>query len=196
MLYINKTNIFTNCKTLAVMKKHQIKPIVLVLLFLTILFSCSKEDIILEQNLENSLFIETVSINEAKNLFEESNSSTSLFSKSSGKPYIVPNLNKITQEAINNTNELLTVIPVTTPEIHLNSRVLLLKIDSKIKSVVFNMTLSKNDEKNFTGKIFITELDGAFLYGYKIDKGKTVSKWIISKETKKKHYLKKLTSNS
>jgi len=108
-----------------------------------------------------------------------------------GNLYIVPNLNEITQEAIKNTNELLTVIPVTTPDIHVYSRVLLLKIDTKIRSVVFNMTLSKNEEtQKFTGKIFITELDGDFLYGYRVDKGKIVSKLMKSKNTKKNTTLK------
>ena len=157
---------------------------ILLLLFTTTFFSCINEDTILEPNIKNNVPFETVSITEAKNLFKENGTLKALAYDSKNEPYIIPNLNEITQEIISNTDELITVIPVNTPNKHLYSRVLLLKINNKIESVVFSMLPSKKrGNQKFTGKIFITELDGSFLYGYRVVEGKIFSKLIQNKDT-------------
>ncbi|WP_144891522.1 hypothetical protein [Flavobacterium tiangeerense] len=59
------------------------------------------------------------------------------------------------------------------------SRILLLKIDNEIQSVVFSM-YSNNNARNehFNGEILITDLNGVFLNGYRITNGNVISQFM------------------
>lgn len=64
------------------------------------------------------------------------------------------------------------VIFAKTSNLELNTRVLLLKINGKIESVVFNMNPNKtNDNNDFSGEVVIRNLKGKFLRGYLIENG-------------------------
>lgn len=156
------------------------------LVLLSIFTNCSKEDNIVEETAEDVSF-ETVSIDEAKSLFENMESSSHL-SKTSEQQFLSPDLEHIEQETISNSEELMTVIPATTPDEWVDSRVLMLKVDGELKSVLFNMIdtgegLEEENEEGFTGNILITELDGSFLYGYKVENGITVADLVKSSDT-------------
>lgn len=113
---------------------------------------------------------ETVGLNEAIRFFNSKK--TSLYTKSSNKDYVIPDMDKITQEEIINSSELLTVIPATTKYENINSRILLLKVNREIESVVINMHSNKVSENNlFSGEITIVSLEGIVLRGFKIQDG-------------------------
>jgi hypothetical protein len=92
-----------------------------------------------------------------------------------------PEFGKITHEKIINSDQLLTVIPLSTNDKTQNSRILLLKIDNEIKSVTFSMYPEKNSPKErFSGKILIHNLDGDFINGFRVKNGHLISQFVKS----------------
>ena len=127
------------------MKQTFLKTILL--LFITIVFTnCDKEEITTEQQSN----IETVSINEAQNLF--SSTKLSKASKSENEQYAIPILDFISQEEITDSEELLTIIPAYTIYEDVYSRILLLKIEGEIESVIFSMVRDEDSSnEQFSG---------------------------------------------
>lgn len=165
---------------------------ILFLSFFFFLWSCEKEDVFVEQ--QNTF--ETVSISEAYSLFNIDNKS-SVDSKSSNGQYAIPDLDQISQEEIKNSSELLTVIPASLNKDDFYSRILLLKIDGETKSIVFNML--PNDQataEEFSGSIFIMDLDGNFINGYKIQRNIFVSEYRKAIGNQAKIYTGKLNKSS
>lgn len=131
--------------------------------------------------------IETISVNEALSLFK-TNGNTS--NRSVKTPNYIPHLKEIVQEKMKNTDELLTVIPVTPTYGKHNSRILLLKINNKIESVIFNMLEKEgNSDIHFTGKIIITDLEGNFLNGYRTENGILISQYKIKEKLNKASFF-------
>lgn len=65
---------------------------------------------------------------------------------------------------------MLTVISATTIYNNLNSRILVLEIDGEPQSVVFSLNkFEHSTENSFSGELLITDLEGKFLKGYKIE---------------------------
>lgn len=145
--------------------KNYLKPGILLLGISLLLWNCEKQDSFQQQNI-----IETVSIDEAVNFFNLEKSS--VFAKSYNENYITPDLDKISHEKILNSNELLTVIPAITKYENLYTRILLLKINKEIKSVVLNMyPNSESKNRLFSGEITIVSLEGVMLRAFKIQDG-------------------------
>ncbi|PJJ09945.1 hypothetical protein CLU83_3328 [Flavobacterium sp. 1] len=121
--------------------------------------------------------IETVTINEAKTLLIQP--STAKFSKLSKEELSNLEFDKISQEKINGSDQLLTIIPYATNNKTINKRILLLRIDKEIKSVVFSMYPEENSQKDhFSGKIFTYSLDGDFINGFRAKNGIIVSQFV------------------
>lgn len=141
---------------------------VIMLLFIALLmFNCQNDENLPDQ-LQNK--IETVSIDEAKNFLMHSRSNSS--AKSTNNEFENLEFNKIAQEKIKGTDQLLTVIPFTTNNDLENSRILMLKIDNEIKSVIFSMYPDENSSKeSFSGKLFSYSLDGNFISGFRAKNG-------------------------
>lgn len=145
-------------------------------------FNCEKEEVTTDQQSN----IETVSINEALDLFSQSYK-TSKSSKTNNKQFIIPQVDKISQEEIINSNELLTIIPATTFE-GVYSRILLIKIDGEIKPVVFSMVKDEqSDTPEFSGMIYIHTLEKEYINTLKAENGVLVSRFKkpIGKNTSK-----------
>ena len=86
---------------------------------------------------------------------------------------------KITQEKINGSDQLLTVIPYPTNDKTKNERILLLKIEKEIISVVFSMHHEEDSQKDhFSGKIIIRNLNGDFLNGFRIKNREYISQFV------------------
>ena len=141
---------------------------VIMLLFIALLmFNCQNDENLPDQ-LQNK--IETVSIDEAKNFLIHSRSNSS--AKSTNNEFENLEFNKIAQEKIKGTDQLLTVIPFTTNNDFENNRILMLKIDNEIKSVIFSMYPDENSSKeSFSGKLFSYSLDGNFISGFRAKNG-------------------------
>ena len=119
--------------------------------------------------------IETVSVEEAVDFFRIENLSKT--TKTDKKDYVTLDLSHISQEDIINSDALLTVIPVNTIYKNYYSRILLLKIDNEIQSLVFSMYASGTANPYFSGEILITDLQGRFLNGYRVENGKFISQF-------------------
>ncbi|XRE44002.1 hypothetical protein ACIVBQ_002206 [Tenacibaculum discolor] len=93
--------------------------------------------------------------------------------------YFVAHLEKIHQEDIINSEERLTIIPVSTKDSGYYSRILLLKVNGNIQSVIFSMypSSTKKETNGFTGEIIITDLEGNFLKGYRANSGNLITKF-------------------
>ena len=140
---------------------------------LFLLWNCQSENV---DPLKQQNTVETVSVDEAINFFTVKTASNS--AKSAGEIYAIPHLNHLSQEEIINSDALLTVIPATTVYGAHYSRILLLKIDNEIRSLVFGMYASgEATHEYFTGEILITDLQGNFLNGYRVANGQFVSQF-------------------
>ncbi|MGC6431901.1 MAG: hypothetical protein ACON5F_12725 [Jejuia sp.] len=153
------------------MKQTFIKTLFILVCSVT-LFKCDKEEIVAEQLNK----IETVSINEALSVFPKTSVSNQ-FSKTTTNQFAVPNLDAITQEEIINSNELLTVIPATTYQ-GVYSRILVIKINDEIKSVVFSMVpdVAANTDE-FSGMVYIHTLQKEYVNTFKVEDGIIVSRF-------------------
>ena len=91
----------------------------------------------------------------------------------------------IFQERITNSDELLTIVPVSTIYSNMNSRIILLKIDGEINAVVFSINQHENStQDSFNGEILITDLQGNFMNGYRVHNSRIVARYVMEKSTK------------
>ena len=106
--------------------------------------------------------IQTIDINEALSFlkFNLVNSS----SKTGKKSFLLPDLNAISQEKIINSDQLLTVIPLSTNNSEEYSRILMVRLRDTLKTVVFSMYSDKDLlTEYFSGKIMVRNLNGDFV---------------------------------
>ncbi|TPG44053.1 hypothetical protein [Flavobacterium pectinovorum] len=126
--------------------------------------------------------IKTVSINDAKAFLTRSTNSPS--SKLSSSEISNLEFDKATLEKINGSDQLLTVIPFATNNEVRNDRVLVVKINDEIRSVIYSM---QADEKLvqgfFSGKLFIYSLEGDFINGYRVKDGIIETQYVKSNST-------------
>lgn len=142
-----------------------------------LLWNCENESELIPEKL-----IETVSLNEALTFF---NSNQKKLNKSSNSDYVTPFLNSISQQEITNSSELMTVIGATTIYEEHYSRILFLKINNEIKSVVFSMYENESSiTEHFSGEIVMTELDGTFVNGYRLENGIAISQFLKKNQNK------------
>jgi hypothetical protein len=163
-------------KSMITNKLKKIKGIKRIVLFTLalVLTNCQHEENTVEQSKSS---IQTVSINEAKSFLTTSQNKPS--GKSSGNQLENLNLDKITQEKLSNTDQLLTVIPVKRTNTVQFDRILLLKVDNVIKSVVYKMySDGPQITSPFSGKILIYDLDGNFINGFHLENGKATLQYI------------------
>ncbi|MFV8441430.1 hypothetical protein [Flavobacterium sp. LB2P44] len=140
--------------------------------------SCSTEDIAIEQQST----IETVSKNEAvsfvKNLYDEQRTTA----KSSGLQNDF-DFDKITQEKVTNTTELLTVIPIKTKAQQQHRRALFLRVGAQIESMIYNEFAEVSSTQNsFDGIILMTRLNGDFIRAYRLKNNKYVVDLVPNKK--------------
>ncbi len=139
-----------------------------------LMFNCQNEENSSDQ-LQNE--IETVPIDEARSFLMHSKNSSS--SKSVNRELENLEFDKITQEKIMGSDQLLTVIPFATNNDVENNRILLLKIDNDIESVVFSMYADEHSVKgSFSGELFVYSLAGDFINGFRAKDGIIVSRFV------------------
>jgi hypothetical protein len=154
-------------------KGQQITKYLLVFVLALTLSNCQvEEDVINKQG-----NIQTVNLNEAISFLKDN--PVNINSKLSKKTTLLPDFNKITQEKVFNSDQLLTIIPLSTNDENQNSRVLLLKIDDEIQSVNFSMHPEENSsDLFFTGKIMIRKLNGDFINGFRVKNGECITQFV------------------
>tara|TARA_R110002020_G_scaffold390758_1_gene601215 strand:+ start:168 stop:641 length:474 start_codon:yes stop_codon:yes gene_type:complete len=149
------------------MKKHynqRLNVILLVCISFLLFQSCEKDDTSAQLQLELNE-IKTVS---PENAIDYLNSFKKSKSKSL-KNYLVAIGDTVSMENITNSSEKLAVIPVKTIHGNLKSRILLLEIEGKVKSVVFSTkTYDRSTKNSFSGEILITDLEGNFIDAFEI----------------------------
>lgn len=172
------------------MKKIQLSKICALLVFTLLFFSCENEELAVQ---EQDVF-KTVSIEEANSFFNASK--PSFKSKSYNENYISPNLDAITQEEIINSDELLTIIPGTTINEGHYSRILMVKLNDQIETVVFNMYPSdQSTVGSFDGEIILNDLNGSFRTGFRVKEGVPFSMYTINTVSSKNAYANKSNQN-
>ena len=155
------------------------------------MLGCQKEN--LEIQPQEKLPIETVGDKEALEFLNNLN-----LYKTSQKEvqFVALQLDKMTREKLINSDQMLTVIPATTIYKDHYSRVLLLKLDGELRSVVFSMYAADGRQgENFSGEILITGLNGEFINGYRARNGTLISKFIKKKWDAKSHGSLKSTGD-
>lgn len=142
--------------------------------------SCSTED----QAIEQQSTIETVSKNEAitfvKNLYNEQRTTA----KSSGLQNDF-DFDKITQEKLTNTTELLTVIPIKTKIQQQRRRALFLRVGANIESMIYHeFAESSFTNDTFSGIVLMTRLNGDFIRAYRLKNNEYIIDLVPSKKPK------------
>ncbi|CAM4063521.1 hypothetical protein [Gillisia limnaea] len=162
------------------------KKIYLVVVALFFMFSCEKEELTGPQDKNSKNHFTTVSKKEAVDLLH--NLTVGKSGKSSELSIFY---NQMQFETINNSHQHLTVIPVKTKYAGVYSRILLLKIDGELKSVLFKMIADEQGEnKNlFSGRIIISDLNLKFIKGYRVKNGILVSKFVKSEPGTNKYIV-------
>ncbi|KLT67921.1 hypothetical protein [Flavobacterium sp. ABG] len=147
-------------------KIKKVKRIILFTLALA-LTNCQHEENAVEQSQSS---IQTVSINEAKAFLLTSQNNPA--GKLSSNQIAGLDLEKITQEKLGNTDQLLTVIPFKRTNAVRFDRILLLKVNNVVRSVVYKMYADGSQiTSSFSGKILISDLDGNFINGFHLENG-------------------------
>lgn len=132
------------------------------MLFLGCFQSCSTE----ESLLENNAAIKTVTKEEAIQFLKTHETTVSINGKKAALNF---NFDKITQEKLTNTSELLTVVPLITKAKNQRTRALLLKVENSIETILYNeYSEASSTKNNFTGIILMTKLNGDFIRAYRL----------------------------
>jgi len=142
------------------------------------IFTSSCDDtLVFDTNQTQSDFkYKSVPLDEALALFQNGNS---IVYKSKNKLNLKPDLSSVSQEAIKNTNEFVTLIPATTKHNNIDTKIMLIKYNDSIVKVLINMISAKEVKTDrFTGILSITKLDGKFINGYRIQNGVFISQFI------------------
>lgn len=160
------------------MKTHPIKLLLLLFLLFVVIYSCEKNDSIIKQ--EKGL--KTVAFEDAQNFIKQIEQGKN---KTSGENFITSFSEDISYEDLTNTEEELAVIHVTTIYENLYSRIALLEISGEVQSVVVSLNPFEDSTPNsFSGEMLITDVGGAFLRAFRIEKNVFVSEYIRKNHSK------------
>ncbi len=152
------------------------------LLLFTSLFTACEENIPLIENTDQSHY-ETVNFLEIKDFIRSQHSTRVL--KNNNDLDIKYDIDDLAYEELLNSDASLAVIPAETKYSSHYSRVLLIKVDGEIESVLFSMYKDEAaDSASFSGEIMITDLDGNFIDGYRVSEGVFISQFIKEAEQK------------
>jgi hypothetical protein len=125
------------------------------------LTNCQVEEIATDEN-----SIKTVTKEEAMFFLQQQSNTINLNGNSTSYDY---NFRKITQEKLTNTAELLTVVPIITKLKKTKSKALLIKVASKIQTIIYTEYHEESSKTNsFSGTILLTKLNGDFIRAYKL----------------------------
>ncbi len=164
-------------------KLHKLKVIKRIFLFTLalVLTNCQDSENLTAQEQSN---IKTVSINDAKAFLTKSTNNPT--SKISGSEIGGLDFDKATLEKLSGSDQLLTVIPFATNNEVRNDRVLIVKIDNEIRSVILSMQPDENSTQDrFSGKVFIYSLEGDFITGYGAKDGIYIGQYLKEKSNSK-----------
>ena len=154
--------------------------------------SCSTEDLVLEQQSN----IETVSKTEAVSFVKGLHYLQSSTAKSSALENDF-DFDKITQEKLTNTSELLTVIPIKTKIKNQRRRALFLRVGTNIESMIYHEFAEASSTQNsFDGIVLMTWLNGDFIRAYRLKNNKYVIELVPNNKTKSSQKATQLTSRT
>ncbi len=164
------------------------------LIAIFLLTNCEEENTVFIEDAKQETF-KTVSITEAKE-FLLTKQNDELFTKSNsiGLEFDV---NLLDYEEILNSSEKILVIPASTKYENHVSRVLLLNINGNIESVVFALyPNSESTENKYSGEIMITDLEGNFKNGYRVQDNVFITQFIQGNSNTKSTYANYKTESS
>lgn len=142
--------------------------------------SCNTED----QAFEPQSSIETVAKSDAISFVRNLNHSPKTTAKISGEQNQFE-FDKVTQEKLTNTSELLTVIPMKTKAHNQRRRALFLRVGTQIESMIYHEFSDDSFTHNtFSGIVLMTRLNGDFIRAYRLKNNEYVIDLVPSKKPK------------
>ncbi|WP_426062382.1 hypothetical protein [Flavobacterium sp. DSP2-3-1] len=136
------------------------------------------EDLVMEQQSN----IETVSKNEAVSLVKNLHDAQRTTAKSIDLQDDF-DFDKITQEKLTNTSELITIIPIKSRIQNQRRRALFLRVGAQIESMIYNEFAEVSSTQNsFDGIILMTRLNGDFIRAYRLKNNKYVVDLVPNKK--------------
>lgn len=137
------------------------------------LFNCEKEEV--NQTIERNSILKTVSKKESLTFLNGSK----LLAKGNTSN-LTYDISKISFENITNSDSKIAVIPAKISESNFYSRILLLKINDTIKSVVYNMySYPIQETAYFSGEVTLSDLNGKPLKTFKYLNGVLTNAYIV-----------------
>lgn len=142
-----------------------------------LLWNCEKEES--NELRPNISLFETVSEKESISFLNEN-----IFQNKGTNYSLKYDISKIKFENITNSPSKLAVIPAKISGSNFHSRVLLLKINNTIKSVVYNMYSNPSQETTyFSGEVTLTDLSGNPIKAFKYQNGVITNTYVIKNNT-------------
>ena len=160
------------------------KKIYLLIILAVFSLGCQREEITQPDEIRTD-HLETVSSHEVREVLNNLTQSSKNYGKSQQNDYLTQIGDSIYFDNIRNSNALLGVVPAFTVHNNHNSRILFLKINGELRSVVFSTTPNMASSKDiYSGEILLTDLEGNFLDGYRIQNNAVVSRYVTGNSSK------------
>ena len=154
-----------------------------------LLFNCEQRELTEE--------IETVSIdNKYQSLTMEdaigflNNFKSKGYSKKSTKGINLDiDINSLNLEEVENSDLSMPVFEATTKHIDIESKVFLIKVNDSLQGFLINRIPEKEDSSsNFSGMISITDLEGRFINGYRVEDDIFITQFVKKKSSKNSNF--------
>ncbi|AXT18957.1 hypothetical protein D7030_15025 [Flavobacteriaceae bacterium AU392] len=173
------------------MKQH--KPILSIFIVLFLLLAgCTQDDTPLEIAQEEQEIFQTANSEDVLNLFKPLSVNTESIqtetsyetSETNNSAFVIPDVEQMTQEELINSDQLITVIPATTPTIERSySRMLAINVNGELQTIVFTMIPNQSStDDEFNGKYYVNDLEGNLINEYNVEDGLVVDN-ISTEET-------------
>lgn len=150
-----------------------------------LLWNCQKEEVLNTTQLEtNSIKVKTVSLEDAKNLFQtfEKNQPKA---KGNNNLVVTPDWNTLNQESLFYTDAMLTKVDVKiNREGNFTTEILFIEVNGEMKNVIYTLYIdsmtSNGNLKN--ARVYLTELNGDYIDGYGFENGLITTRFLPKKE--------------
>lgn len=157
-----------------------------------ILWNCTVEEQVFEQNEISIENVKTVSFKDAINLFNSKNQRNSYAKKGGNSLEVIPDWNTLEHNEIAYTEaKLTTASSKINRKGNYSSQLYFININGYNKNVIFTLYKDKVDGNGnvINARVFFNDLQGEFINGYIIENGKFTKRYVVQENVQKASVL-------